>query len=157
VTGEFGSAADKSARGAYAYVVSPFAAYLLIIASLLDLLQGASAVADDELYTQAKQYLYELDLTVWGWIHIVIGVLGIAVAVGILRRSAWGLVGGLTVASVGILTNFAFLPVYPWWSAFIIVFDVVVVWAFCVQLDLPPRPDRRPDPIAALKSVHEEE
>jgi hypothetical protein len=154
VAGEFGFGADRSAKGAFSHVVSPFAAFLLMIASLLDILQGAAAVANDELYTQAKQYLYKLDLTAWGWIHIVIGVLGVVVAVGILRRSAWGLVAGLAVAIIGILTNFAFLPVYPVWSAFVISFNVVVVWALWVQLDLPPRPDLRPDPIAELKNYN---
>jgi hypothetical protein len=156
VGGELGFAADRSAKGAFAHVVSPFAGFLLMIASLLDILQGASAVADDELYTQAKQYLYELDLTAWGWIHIVTGVLGVVVSVGILRRSGWGLVAGLAVAIVGILTNFAFLPAYPVWSAFVIGFNTIVVWALWVQLDLPSRPDVRPDPIAALKEYRDD-
>lgn len=151
MAGDFGYRGDRSARGAFAHVVSPLAGFLLLIAALLDILQGASAVADDELYTQAKQYLYELDLTAWGWIHIAIGVLGVVVAVGILRRAAWGLVSGLAVAIISILTNFAFLPIYPAWSAFVIAFDVVVIWALCVQLDLPARPDHRPDPNAELK------
>ncbi|GAA4731437.1 hypothetical protein GCM10023350_13510 [Nocardioides endophyticus] len=156
MAGDFGYGANRSGRVAFAHVVSPFAAFLLMIASLLDILQGASAVADDELYTQAKQYLYELDLTAWGWTHIVIGVLGAVVSVGILRRSGWGLVGGLAVAIVGILTNFAFLPVYPVWSGFVIAFNLVVVWALWVQLDPQPRPDLRPHPIAELKSYQDD-
>jgi hypothetical protein len=156
VAGEFGYGSDRSTPAAFAHVVSPFAGFLLMVASLLDILQGISAVADDELYTQAKQYLYELDLTAWGWIHIVIGVVGIVVSVGILRRTPWGLVSGLVVATIGILTNFAFLPVYPAWSAFVIAFNLVVIWALCVQLDLPPRQDLRPDPIAALKDYQDD-
>jgi hypothetical protein len=157
VAGDFGYGADRSGRSAFAHVVSPFAAFLLMIASLLDILPGASAVAHDELYTQAKQYLYELDLTAWGWIHIVVGVLGVVVSVGILRRSAWGLVAGLTVAAIGILTNFAFLPAYPVWSAFVIGFNAIVVWALWVQLDLPSRPDVRPNPVAELKGYQDEQ
>ena len=137
-------------------LVLPFAGVLLLIASLLDLLQGASAVAEDELYTQAKEYLYEMDLTAWGWIHIVIGALGVVVAVAILARATWGLVAGLAVAVVGIVTNFAFLPVYPVWSAFIIGFNALVVWSLYAELDLRPRPDLRPDPVAALRSYQDE-
>lgn len=127
-----------------------------MIASILDVLQGASAVAEDELYTQAKQYLYEMDLTVWGWIHIAIGVLGIVVAVGILARGTWALSAGLGVAVAGIMTNFAFLPVYPVWSAFLIGLDVVVVWALYVELGVRPRPDLRPDPVAALRDYQDD-
>jgi hypothetical protein len=136
-------------------LVPPLAGVLLLIASLLDLLQGASAVAEDELYTQAKEYLYEMDLTAWGWIHIVIGVLGAVVAVAILARRTWGLVAGLAVAVVGIVTNVAFLPVYPAWSAFIIGFNVLVLLAMYAELDVRPRPDLRPDPMAALRDYRE--
>lgn len=138
-------------------LVLPFAGVLLLIASLLDLLQGASAVAEDELYTQAKEYLYEMDLTAWGWIHIVIGALGVVVAVAILARATWGLVAGLAVAVVGIVTNFAFLPVYPVWSAFIIGFNALVVWSLYAELDLRPRPDLRPHPVAGLRGYEADE
>lgn len=141
MAGDFGFDADASARSSFAHVVSPFAGFMLMIASLFDILQGASAVANDEIFSDAEQYLYELDLTAWGWIHIVIGVLGIAVSVGILRRSSWGLVSGLAVAAVGILTSFAFLPAFPAWSAFVIGFNAIVIWALYVQLDLRARPD----------------
>lgn len=140
----------------FADVTIPFAAFLLIIASLLDILQGASAVAHDELYTSGKEYLYEIDLTAWGWVHIVVGLVGVVVAVGLLRRTTWGRLAGLAVASVGILTNFAFLPTYPVWSGFVIGFNVLVAWALCVQLDLPPSPDHRPDPIGDLKSYRDD-
>ena len=120
----------------FADVTAAFAGFLLVIASVLDILQGASAVAHDELYTSGKEYLYEIDLTAWGWVHIGVGVLGVVVAVGILRRTTWGRLAGLAVATVAILTNFAFLPAYPVWAAFIIGFNTLVAWALWVQLDL---------------------
>jgi len=140
----------------FAGITATFAAFLLMIASLFDILQGASAVAHDELYT-ATEYLYEIDLTAWGWIHIGVGAIGVAVAVGIFCQTAWAQVAGLTVASLGILTNFAFLPIYPVWSAFIIGFNVLFVWALWVQLDLAPGPDGRSDPVAGLKHDQDEE
>jgi len=134
VAGDFGYGADRSPAGTFAYVVSPFAGLLLLIVSLLDILQGLSAVANDELYAQTEQYLYELDLTAWGWVHIVLGVLGVLVAVGILLRADWALFTGIIVASLSVLTNFMFLPIYPAWSAFIIGFNVLVIWALSTQL-----------------------
>ena len=64
----------------------------------------------------------------------VIGVLAGAVAIGILLQAAWGQVTGLIVAGLMILTNFAFLPHYPFWSLTIIAFSVLVMWALCTQL-----------------------
>jgi hypothetical protein len=125
---------DYSTRGLAADVTATFAGVLLLLASFFDILQGGSAVANDDLYTQGVEYLYKFDMTAWGWAHVVIGVLGVAVAIGIIMRAAWGQITGIMVAGLSILTNFAFLPAYPVWSAFIIGFNLVVVWALCSQL-----------------------
>jgi hypothetical protein len=125
---------DDSTRGFFADLTATFAGVLLLIASLFDVLQGGSAVANDDLYAQGSEYLYKFDMTTWGWIHIILGVLGVAVAVGILLRAAWGQLTGIMVASLSMLTNFMFLPAYPVWSAFIIGFNAIVIWALCTQL-----------------------
>jgi hypothetical protein len=128
-------AIDYSTKGMLSDFTATFAGVLLIIGSFFDVLQGASAVANDELFAEGSEYLYKLDMTVWGWTHVVIGVLGLAVAVGIIMRAAWGQLSGIIVASLSILANFMFLPLYPVWAAFIIGFNAVVIWALCIQLN----------------------
>jgi hypothetical protein len=125
---------DTSAKGGLADVTSAFAGVLLLLASLFDLLQGMSAVHDDELYAAGSDYLFRIDVTAWGWVHIVIGLLGVGVSIGILMRKAWGMVTGMIVASLSILTNFTFLPVYPVWASFIIAFNLAVIWSLSYQL-----------------------
>jgi hypothetical protein len=125
---------DYSTRGTIADLGATFAGVLLIIASSMDILQGLSAIANDDLYSAGTEYLYKLDMTAWGTVHLILGVLGIVVGVGILKRVSWGQVTGMIVAGLGILTNFAFLPHYPLWSIVIIAFDGFVIWALSVQL-----------------------
>jgi hypothetical protein len=127
-------ATDYSTKGILSDFTATFAGVLLMIGSAFDILQGGSAVANDQMFAEGSEYLYKLDMTVWGWTHVVIGVLGLAVAVGIIVGTAWGQLAGIIVASLSILTNFMFLPLYPVWAAFIIGFNVIVIWALCVQL-----------------------
>jgi hypothetical protein len=127
-------ATDYSTKGILSDFTATFAGVLLMIGSVFDILQGGSAVANDQMFAEGSEYLYKLDMTVWGWTHVVIGVLGLAVAVGIIAGTAWGQLTGIIVASLSILTNFMFLPLYPVWAAFIIGFNVIVIWALCVQL-----------------------
>jgi len=134
VSGETRHDVDDSARGFAADATATFGGVLLLIASTFDILQGGSAVANDDLYAQGSEYLYKFDMTAWGWVHVILGVLGVAVAVGILVRAAWGQITGIMVASLSMLTNFMFLPIYPVWSAFIIGFNAIVIWALCSQL-----------------------
>lgn len=125
---------DDSTRGFFADLTATFGGVLLLIASGFDILQGASAVANDDLYAQGSDYLYKFDMTAWGWVHLILGVLGVLVAVGILMRASWGQITGIMIASLSMLTNFMFLPIYPVWSAFIIGFNAIVIWALCSQL-----------------------
>jgi hypothetical protein len=111
-----------------------FAGVLLIVTGLFDLLQGLAAVADPDFYAAGSDYLYRINVSAWGWIHLVLGALSVVVGIAIVARAAWGQVIGMIVAGLAMLTNFAFLPYYPWWSMTIIVFNGFVIWALSVQL-----------------------
>ncbi|WP_107771465.1 DUF7144 family membrane protein [Nocardioides sediminis] len=137
MTGAGASTSDAGRRrtsSRAAVVVGQFAAVMLLVTASVEVLQGVEAIRSGELLATSGSEVYEIDLTVWGWIHVVIGVLLVAVAVGILRRRSWGQVTGLVVAGLSMLANFAFLPYYPWWSVVSIAFGGLVVWALCTQL-----------------------
>lgn len=125
---------EYSTKGAWADVVGTFAGVLLLMAGGFGMLQGASAVANDALYSQGSDYLYNFDMTAWGWVHLVLGAIGIAVAVGILMRRSWAQVSGMIVAGLSMLANFAFIPHYPFWAITIIAINVLVIWALSTQL-----------------------
>ncbi len=107
---------------------------ILLVAGGFGMIQGASAVANDDLYSQGSDYLYQFDMTAWGWVHLVLGAIGVLVAVGILMRKSWAFVSGMLVAGLSMLTNFAFIPHYPFWAITLIALDVLVVWALSNQL-----------------------
>lgn len=104
------------------------AAVLLTTVGVLDILQGISAVAADQLYAVGVQYLYRFDTTSWGWIHIVIGIVLVLSGIGLTSGTAGGRVAAMTVAALSIIANFMSMPYYPAWSVLVIVLDVVVIW-----------------------------
>lgn len=105
------------------------AAILLLTVGVLSLLQGISAVAEDDLFVVGVNYIYEFDISTWGWIHIVLGAVLIISALGLLTGTTWGRVLAVCIAALSILANFLWLPYYPWWSTLVIALDVVVIWA----------------------------
>ena len=125
---------DYSGRGAVADITSSFAGVLLLVIGSMDILQGLAAIANDDLYGSGTDYLYDFNSGTWGWIHLVLGVLSIAVAVGILLRKGWGQVTGILVAGLGMLTNFAALPHYPFWALVLIAFYALVIWSLTTQM-----------------------
>ena len=72
---------------------------------------------------------YGFDLTIWGWIHILLGIVVAAAGFTVLLGMMWARVVGIVVASVSLIANFMFIPHYPLWSLLIIALDVAVIWA----------------------------
>ncbi|MFC3961444.1 DUF7144 family membrane protein [Nocardia jiangsuensis] len=116
-------------RQGFAAATSIAASILLLAVAVLSVLQGISAVANDSLFVVGPDYVYSLDTTTWGWIHIVLGVLlGIA-AVGLMTGATWARITAIGLAALSIVSNFLWLPYYPAWSLLVIALDVVVIWA----------------------------
>ncbi|MGW4631557.1 DUF7144 family membrane protein [Nocardia sp. NPDC004415] len=116
-------------KQAVAEGISVVAACLLLIMAAASVLQGIAALANDELYVAGVEYVYRFDTTTWGWIHVVLGALGLIVGVGLVLGAAWGRYSALAVAALVIVANFLSLPYYPAWSIVIIALSVLVIWA----------------------------
>ena len=106
-----------------------FAAILMIIAGLWGIIVGISAILNDKVFVTTQGYLYEFDITVWGWLHLIIGILVGGAGIGIIQGATWGRAVGIAVASLSLLANFLFIPHYPVWSIAIIALDVLIIWA----------------------------
>lgn len=109
-----------------------FAAVMLLIAGLFDLLRGIMAIAKDEVFVTTPNYVFKFDLTSWGWIHLILGVIAIVVSAGLFKGAFWARVLGVAIAALLILANFLSLPYYPVWSIVAIAFYGFVIWGLCV-------------------------
>ncbi|TCI97649.1 hypothetical protein [Aeromicrobium sp. IC_218] len=125
---------DGSTSELVALGVTAFAGFMLAIVGLFQVLQGLAAIGEDEVFVDGPKYTYELDVTTWGWVHLVVGVIAVLVAIGILVGNDVARIAGVVVAALACVSNFVFLPYYPWWSLAIIVFNVAVIWALCTQV-----------------------
>jgi hypothetical protein len=123
---------DESSDSAYG--VSIFAGVLLATLGAFEMLQGFSAVLKDDVFVTGVDYSYKIDLTTWGWIHMLIGAIGVAVGVGIIMGKVWAHSAGIGFAVLSALAQFAFLPYYPVWSMLIIAMDILVIWALAKQI-----------------------
>ncbi|MEU6830632.1 hypothetical protein ABZ894_18460 [Nocardia beijingensis] len=120
---------DHRVRQGIAAGTSIAAAIIVTTVGFLQLFQGISAVAEDELFVQGQQYTFKFDFTAWGWIHIVLGAVLIVVGIALMTGATWARVSAIVIAALSIIANFLWLPYYPGWSILIIALDVVVIWA----------------------------
>lgn len=109
-----------------------FAGVLMLVLGVYHALSGIAALIGDEIYVTSPDEVYTFDLTSWGWIHLVLGVLVAAAGGAILSGRLWGRVVGIVVAALSMISNFVFLPYYPIWSLVMIPLCVAVIWALAV-------------------------
>jgi hypothetical protein len=106
-----------------------FAAAMLILIGVFQALAGIVAIANDTFYVIAPNYTYDLDVTAWGWIHLILGVVVLLTGFALFAGRAWAAIVALTLAILSAIANFFFIPYYPWWSLLVIALCVWVIWA----------------------------
>ena len=110
-----------------------FASILLIMIGVFQAISGLVAIVNDTFYVVGEVWIFQFDISTWGWIHLLIG-LALALAGFFLFRGAmWARVVGIIVAAIAAIANFAWLPWYPLWSVIIITVSVFVIWALSVH------------------------
>ncbi|MGY1605416.1 DUF7144 family membrane protein [Geodermatophilus sp. SYSU D00815] len=111
-----------------------FAGVMLIMLGAFQIIEGLVALFDDGFYLVGREGLVvNVDYNTWGWVHVVVGVVGVLAGLGLLAGNMVARVVGVIVAFLSALVNLAFLAAYPVWSVIMITIDVVVIYAIVVH------------------------
>jgi hypothetical protein len=111
-----------------------FAATLAFIVGVFDVIEGIVALFRNSYYlVGANGLVVNVNYTTWGWVHIAIGAVLIATALGLFAGQTWARVLGIIIASLSAIVNFGFLAAYPWWSLTVIAIDVFIIYALCAH------------------------
>lgn len=105
-----------------------FAASMMVLIGAFQIIAGLVAIIDDEYYVVTPNYTFDLDVTGWGWIHLIIGVIVFCAGVALFSRASWAGYVAIAIAVLSAVANFFFIPYYPFWALVIIAIDVVVIW-----------------------------
>lgn len=116
-----------------------FAAVLLTTMGVFQALEGLSALSKDDLFVSTTNYIFDIDLSAWGWLHLLLGVLAVVVGISILMGKGWAMIAGVVIAIVSSLANFMFIPYYPVWALLLIGLDLFIIWALTTVWGERPR------------------
>jgi hypothetical protein len=119
-----------------------FAGVVMIVGGAFQALEGLAGIVHDQYLVVLPNYIYAFDLTVWGVIHLLVGLGLLVIGVSLLRGQTWARVAGMIAAVVSAIFNFVWLPFAPWWAVTVIVIDILVIWALASYL-------RQPVPVAS--------
>jgi hypothetical protein len=122
---------SASSGSAVGFII--FAGVMMIMLGVFHALEGLTAILKDQFFVATPNYLYSVDVTTWGWIHLIGG--GIVALAGfyVFSGALWARVIGIVLAGLSAIANFLFIPHYPIWSLLMIALDVFVIWALTVH------------------------
>ncbi len=120
---------DVQDRSEWAVGWTTFASIMLMISGAFGIIVGIVALAKDEFYVVGAEWVFDFDVTTWGWIHLLVGIAVLLAGVGILSGNVLARTVGVFAAAVSAIANFMWLPYYPVWSIIVIAIDVAVIWA----------------------------
>jgi uncharacterized membrane protein len=112
---------------------SIFAAVMLLIGGIMQGIYGLVALLNDEWVVWGNSGAVLIDVSAWGWIHLVLGILLVLVGLGILYGNVVARIFGVAIAGLSLLASFFALPLYPLWSLVVIAIDLLVIWALVVH------------------------
>lgn len=102
----------------------------MVIIGISHVIAGLVALLDEESFQVGRGgLLVDADSTVWGWVHIIVGVLIAVAGVALLLGRLWARVLAVVVASASVVVNLGFFAASPAWSATVIAFDLLVIYA----------------------------
>jgi hypothetical protein len=109
-----------------------FAGVLMIIGGALWAIQGFVAVFQNDVVILGEEGALFLNVTGWGWVHLILGLLLLLSGILVMRGNLFGRTMAAILASLSIIVNFIWLPVYPVWAIVVIAIDVFILYAVIV-------------------------
>ncbi len=110
-----------------------FAAILLMIAGVLNIIYGIGAISDAHFYTSTGTHYVFSSLHTWGWITLILGVIELTAGFSLVGGGTYGRVIGIAAASLGAIgALFNVGGAYPWWSLGVFALCVIVLHGLIV-------------------------
>lgn len=112
-----------------------FSGVVFYLVGAFNVISGLAALFKDEVFAVGKDGLLVADYTAWGWFLLVLGLVQLAVGVGIFRGRGWGRLLGILLASLSAMLHIAFLVAFPAFGLITIALSVLVVYGLIVPDD----------------------
>lgn len=107
------------------------------------IIAGIVALANDTFYVVGQEYIFQFDVTTWGWIHLILGIVVLFAGIGLFSGAVWARTVGVILAVISGLVAFAWMPWYPVWAILLVTLSVFTIWALTahgrdIAVEYPP-------------------
>ncbi|MFG2043588.1 hypothetical protein [Dactylosporangium sp. NPDC048998] len=110
-----------------------FAGAMLIVVGAVNVIEGIVALANARHVVVTEDTLYFFNISGWGWTVLVLGVLLLAVGIGVLTAQTWARVAAIVVVAVHAVVQVLWIAAYPVWSILMLALDTVILYALTAR------------------------
>jgi hypothetical protein len=105
-----------------------FAGAILFIVGSLDALWGLAAILNDDIVIVGGEGAIIADITVWGWVHLILGSVMALTGLGLFAGSSGARWAAVFFVTVNAIAQVVWFPAAPLWSFMIIILDVTILY-----------------------------
>jgi hypothetical protein len=106
-----------------------FGGVLMAIVGGFAVIEGLIALLAPDFFVTGGGRVLALNLTGWGWLHLLLGLLVLVTGLSLLGGAAWARGVGAALIAINMFVQLVWLPAFPLWSIIIIAFDLLVLYA----------------------------
>ena len=103
-----------------------FAGIMLLIVGVLNVIYGIGAIADSRFFVQDQKYILG-NLSTWGWVTLLIGLLQFFAAFSLWSGGMYGRAVAVLAAGLSAIGALLSIPAYPLWSLAIFAVDIIII------------------------------
>jgi hypothetical protein len=108
-----------------------FAAILLLIAGVLNVIYGIAAISNGDFFSQTSYVVFGLGF--WGWVTLIIGLVQLTGGYSLFSGGAYGRTIGIIGATIGAIESLLSVGgSYPFWSLGIFALCLIVLHGLIV-------------------------
>jgi hypothetical protein len=105
-----------------------FAGVVLVIVGSLDALWGLAAILNDEIVVVGGQGALIIDITTWGWVHLILGAILILTGLGLLSGNEAARIAAIFFVAVNTVAQIVWFPAAPLWAFLMIILNVTIIY-----------------------------
>jgi hypothetical protein len=123
-----------ASKGAWAGWIR-FAGILMIVIGSIDFIQGLIAIIRDKYYLLTPDQIIVFDMTTWGWVMLIWGIIVALAGLGLLSGSGFARWLTIIIASLNFIAQLGFVGSYQYtlWAITAIGLNLVVLYALTVR------------------------
>ena len=120
-------------KSSWAVGWTAFAGIMMVVLGLWWIIAGLVAIFEESFFIITEEWIFKFDVTAWGWIHLLLGLVVLFAGYGLFVAASWARVVGVIVAVIAGVIAFSWMPYYPVWGVLLVVASVAVIWAITVH------------------------